>query len=837
MRLTRFGNRKARLAVVTLWLATTGCKSLPYIDQSKSVPHDVAAPVAELDQELRQAAFMSELPTQLPQIDPPRTVDNPEAKEPWEMTLQEAIELALDNGEVIRVISLGAQGIPVEGFAPTQLNNQAGAALGAGTLASVYDPAIQETQIASALSVFDAQLSTQFFFESRDFLVNNSIQAGFLDADTAVPALVRQRGAPQGLPSFQTALTKRLATGGQVGITNRVNYLFGNSPIQTFPSAYTTELALQFTQPLLGGNDQNGPSGLEANRAGIVIARLNADTSVWRFKAEVMAMVRSVEQQYWALAQQQIQYWSRLQAVLLGETIYEQELAKLEVGTGSRPDVAEAEQNLRNFQLDLIQAQSDLITTERQFRELLGLPPSDNRRIIPVTAPTTARLEPDWETSLKQMMSYHPDIIQQQLLVRVAELQLLLARNQLLPSLDLDLLYQFNGLGQDLDDSFAVMTGKSVLAIDPINSQQQQQAGVNPQPAFFDNFQTWRVGLTFSMPIGFRGPLADQRQAQHALLRQRAFLQQVVHQTVHGLHRFFVEVDSNYKLMKYAELAVDAAKERLESQREFYAAGTINIDRYLEAVNQWSNSVARLAQFRTAYNTSIAALEEAKGTLLAYNNVVVAEGPQPKKAYIQAFDQQRAHRRIPIPHDGPASPRPRVKPPVSDPVRPRPTPGTEAPQPDPNYPAPFGTRGMPAPPVAPTVPTGDPTPLSSNGPKAPASTPTPLDPAVAPADLEAPVGNALPTGSLSSPSSSLSPSRSSNAKPGTSAASARLRLPELPGFRSGTRSKPDTSRSAPMPSGSSLPPLPDRALPATGSSGRSRALPSTPPIELPPLPD
>ncbi len=168
-----------------------------------------------------------------------------------------------------------------------------------------------------------------------------------------------------------------------------------------------------------------------------------------------MAHVRSIEQQYWALSQQQVQLWSRETAVELGEEILSRERAELEVGRGTTADVAEAQQQLEQFQLDLVTATSDVITTERQLRNILGLPPADNRRIVPVTAPTEARLEPDWETSLAQMLAFQPDIVQQQLLVRVAELQLLIARNQLLPQLNLNALYQFNGLGQHLDNAEA----------------------------------------------------------------------------------------------------------------------------------------------------------------------------------------------------------------------------------------------------------------------------------------------------------------------------------------------------------------------------------------------
>ena len=111
----------------------------------------------------------------------------------------------------------------------------------------------------------------------------------------------------------------------------------------------------------------------------------------------------------------------------LGEEIVRRERAELEAGRGTTADVAEAQQNLERFQLAYITATSDTITTERQLRNILGLPPADNRRIIPVTAPIEARIEPDWETSVSQMLAYQPDIVQQQILVRVAELQLLLS--------------------------------------------------------------------------------------------------------------------------------------------------------------------------------------------------------------------------------------------------------------------------------------------------------------------------------------------------------------------------------------------------------------------------
>ena len=731
MRLTNLGTRLAWGISALAWAATTGCQRLPYIDQTKAVPHEPLASIAEEDSAVKQAAFLDAPAAKLPRVDPPRTPQNPEAENVWPMTLQEAIRVGIDNGEVIRVISLGAQGIPIGGFEPTPLNTGPSGALGQGTLSSVYDPAIQETQIHTALSRFDAQFTTSMLWGRSESPFNNAIQAGTFNATAArFPVILAQE-----TDAFSTGIQKVVATGGTAYVTHNVNFAYSNSPANVFPSAYTTNTQLRFTQPLLGGTAQT-PSGLEANRAPILIARLTADSTVWQFKAEVMAMVRSIEQQYWALAQQHIQLWSKEVAVELGEEILRREQAKFEVGSGSVPNVAEAKEQLERFRLELVTATADVITTERQLRNILGLKPADNRRIIPVTAPTEARLEPNWDVSLAQMISFQPDIVRNQLLVRVAELQLLSVRNQLLPQLNMDALYQFNGFGHTLDSAEAVGTGANITALNPLTQALQRTAGVNTPALQYKNFQSYQVGLTFIMPLGFRNALANNRQAQYQLLRQRAFLQQVVHQTTHSLARFFLEVDANYKQFKTAGRLREAAQQRLEAQQAFYEAGTITIDRYLDALRNWSNSVALEAQYKTSYNTSIIALEEAKGTLLAYDNVALAEGPHPPKAYIQARDQQAGHRRFPFGQDGNYHPTEGSGPAVPDPVPAMPSPNLGPADPLPPLPAPLGPLGPPPTPAPPLRPAGHPDVLSQGGTSAPMA-----EPGVMPAST-GPIGEA-----------------------------------------------------------------------------------------------
>ena len=275
-----------------------------------------------------------------------------------------------------------------------------------------------------------------------------------------------------------------------------------------------------------------------------------------------MAHVRSVEQQYWNLAQQHVQLWSAGKAVELAREIVNREQAALAAGKGTVADVAEAQQRLEQFNLDLVTRTSDVITTERQLRTILGLPAADNRRIIPVTPPADAKIEPDWNASLATMLESQPDVVQ--------------AKERETMQTDLD-----------------------------------------------------KVAQTFLPDLGGQGVHAvssGPERGKSAVL-ESASLQQVTHQATHSLARFFLEIDANYKQYQTAKKLRVAAAERLEAQRAYYEEGRITIDRFLDSVSQYAAAVAKEAQFKSTYNVSIVALEEAKGTLLDHDKITVVERP------------------------------------------------------------------------------------------------------------------------------------------------------------------------------------------------------------------
>lgn len=198
----------------------------------------------------------------------PRTLDSAEPVQYWDMTLQEAVQLTLQNTRVLR--DLG--GLVLR--APTSVN-------------TVHTPAMTETDprngVERALSAFDAWLSAQLFADKNDRALNNS----FFGGGTRLLA--------QDILGFNTEISKRAATGTRMSARHRVDYDYNNAPgnnIPNLPGLTTVELEVR--QPLLQGAGVDfhriaGPGATPGVYNGVFVARINTDIS-WRISRWAFAI-------------------------------------------------------------------------------------------------------------------------------------------------------------------------------------------------------------------------------------------------------------------------------------------------------------------------------------------------------------------------------------------------------------------------------------------------------------------------------------------------------------------------------------------------------------------
>jgi RNA polymerase sigma factor (sigma-70 family) len=311
----------------------------------------------------------------------------------------------------------------------------------------------------------------------------------------------------------------------------------------------------------------------------LVIEPVNSKADPLQFKAEVMAFARSVEQLYWSLVEQHAKLSAAEGATELAEEVHKREQSQLAAGQGRPADVAEATQRLELFRLDVVTRTSSIITTERQLRRVLGLSPADNRRIVPVTAPTEARVEPNWEVSRAAMLDHQPEVVRARSRTKVDEwIRAVASRNP--------------------------------------GSEPTRDSGKRSQPSAATPRDTSVQSDDDDDPA-----------------------KQAIRQAVHSLARFYLEIDANYKQYRSAtERRVDTAH-NLTVYRDSYEQGQASVVRYLDVIGQWARAAAEVAEFKCAYNVGLIAFEEAKGTLLEYDRIAVRENPRAGNTAIAKHDR------------------------------------------------------------------------------------------------------------------------------------------------------------------------------------------------------
>ena len=437
-----------------------------------------------------------------PQTPPPATVSELQPDAPDQrISLDDAIRIALVNSEVIRVLS-GSSG------------------------RTVYDPAITNTQIDSRRGRFDPRLQIDNTFRKTE--------TPGAEFDSTDPSKVLIDGSRRNDYNMGMELSKTNTYGGTAALdvnTNPTRWADTNA-LPLNPQV-PSNVELSLTQPILQGG------GRAANMAPIEIARIDTERSFFQMKEAVQRSVRDVISAYWSLVYARTDLWSRQKQVEQGTWGYEYAKARLRVGLGSRADVAQARSAMANYRASMITAKANVLEREGVLRNILGLPPADPPRIIPVTPPSMERFNVDWRTITEVAAERRPDLIELKLVIEADKQQLLLADNQAKPQLDAVALYRWNGLeGRTPDQAYLISDS--------------------------GRFTDWILGVNFSVPLGLREGRADLRQRQLIVMRDRANLQQALHNTMH-------ELATNYRnLAQYYDLYI--------AYKETRMAATVDLD-------------------------------------------------------------------------------------------------------------------------------------------------------------------------------------------------------------------------------------------------------------------
>ncbi len=558
----------------------------------------------------------------------------------WDLSLEESIAIALQNTKVIR--GFGTPGLSGGRVAPGS-----DSIIGGGSNAqTMYNVAIRETEpgfigtpgqigplgglvtnggleanqgVEAALADFDAQVTSVFGYERQD------IPRNVFDDPNNPLSQITPSVFVQDQVTWQTELAKRSAEGTQFFVRSVNSFTENNIPaaVQPLRSFYQTALEAEIRQPLLRGR------GAFVNRMPVVISRIQTDQEIASLEAVLQNKVTNVEIRYWDLSCA----YRNLETAKTGRDAaldtWRMVDQNFKAGKVALQDETEAREQYYFFRAQVEAAFAALLDAESDLRWLMGVAITDGRLVRPTDDPVKAWVAFDWCESLDEALSYRPELRQERWEVRKKQLQVAYSKNSLLPSLNATGLYRWQGLG----DKYANYGGN----VPPFPSA--ESGALND--LFGGDYQEFRVGVDFGMSVGFRRELANVRNAQLKLAEQIAILEDMeldvsreLSQALRALDLQYELIQSNFNRWVASTAEVDARFIRIE-------AGSDPISFLLDSQRRRAQGEQAYYQALCEYNKLIALIHRRKGTILAYSNVFMAEGPWTDKAYHDARENSR----------------------------------------------------------------------------------------------------------------------------------------------------------------------------------------------------
>lgn len=391
-----YGRLIGILSLISLCVFFTSCsfmKTGPYDDYIGPVPQPPTTDAPKIGTKPFQ-----------PDATPPK----PTPEGPIEVTIENAILLALENNRSLHV--------------------------------ERFNPSIQHTFEDQERAVFDPEI-TGGLSGTRERSETRSRTTGKI-----TEARTSETAAELGISQF-------FPTGTEVGVDLSTDRTWSD----LYSDQHATRAGLSVTQALLRG------VGLKANLASLRQARLDTLASQYELHGFAESLIARVEETYWdyTLAQRQIEI------VTVSLELAEQQLRETEervkIGTVAEIELAAAQAEIALRQVNLINARNVLATTRLRLLRLLNPPGPKlwDREIILRDRPVVPEVILDEvESHVDVALLMRPDLNQARLEVQRGDLEIVKTKNGLLPVLDLFITLGKTGYADSFGDSVSDIDGK-----------------------------------------------------------------------------------------------------------------------------------------------------------------------------------------------------------------------------------------------------------------------------------------------------------------------------------------------------------------------------------------
>ena len=442
------------------------------------------------------------------------------------------------------------------------------------------DPKLKEDDVRVARAEFEPIFSGGYSIEDNTELASNVLQGATTFNSLDI--------------NFNAAASGKLITGTEYAIDFLNERYKSDSSFQIFNPYFAVTPKVTITQPLFKG------FGILVNRADIIIAKNNLAQSEKSFKDTAINTISKTKTAYY-------NYVFSLENYSLDRLAFKRTIALLTInrarykkGLMSSVDLLETEAAAAAKEKAVVSSAAAARKSEDELKLVTNLiddPKVWNAKIELVDQPEFKLEEPDLLICLKNSFIFRPDYQSAQIDLKSRDIKIQVAKNALLPTVDLTGSYGLNGL--------------------------EKSYGRAAQNAN-ENYIDWFAGVEVSIPWGSDDRAKyNQRKLEkaQAILNFKRLEQNIMIEVRDKVR----DVRVQRRQVEVARLSREKETQNYVAQKERYAAGQVSTHDMLDYQDKLTKAELDYAKALIDYNIALINLDKSQGITLAKNNIKLEE--------------------------------------------------------------------------------------------------------------------------------------------------------------------------------------------------------------------
>jgi outer membrane protein len=420
---------------------------------------------------------------------------------------------------------------------------------------------------------------------------------------------------------FQARFSQTVDTGTNYSVTFGASKSSTNNSFSTFNPALSSNLSINFTQPLLRNR------GRYVNRLPLMMARSNYRIADYALRATLLQLVNTAEGAYWSviMARENLKVAESARKTASDYLDYMQK--QLDLGALSPLDIYNPQQSLAAQDLAVSQAKFSLQQAEDALRNQLGVDLDPDIRKLPIVLtetvdmPSASTMDVDAEQAVLKALAIRPDMKAALQHLDVDDLSLQQAQNGLLPNLSLTGSYQTQGRGGVFTQRTNVFNSDGTAS--PVVTTVPGGFGDSLSQMFGFGYPVYAVGLTLNLPIKSRSAAMDMADA---LVRKKtdALNLRNTQETVRlSILTAVSNLNGSKEQLKLAKVQRDFAQKNLDAENEKYRLGTEINQNVINAQQALTQAEFNVVQNQIGLRRSILNLLTQTGELLDQRGIVI----------------------------------------------------------------------------------------------------------------------------------------------------------------------------------------------------------------------